>query len=70
MGRICLTKMIEKIAKLSVLNSIPALGTADMASLENESLSYRPLDLLLKRDPVTAPFTLLLAKNGDEEWAW
>jgi hypothetical protein len=41
-----------------------------MASLENESLGYRPSDVLFKRDPVTGTFTLLLAKNGGEEWTW
>jgi hypothetical protein len=25
---------------------------------------------LFKSDPVKAAFTLLLAKNGDEEWTW
>jgi len=67
-GRVCLTKIIEEIANLSVLDSIPALGTAGMASLENESLGYRPPDILFKRDPVTGTFTLLLVKNGGGEW--
>ena len=70
MGRICLTKIIEEIANLFALNSILIFGTADGVSLENDPLGYRPPDILFKRDPVTTSFTLLLAKNGGEEWTW
>jgi hypothetical protein len=70
MGRICLTKIIKEIANLFALNSILIFGTADGVSLENDPLGYGPLDILFKRNPVTASFTLLLAKNGGEEWTW
>jgi hypothetical protein len=70
MGRICLTKIIEEIANLIALNSILIFSTADGASLENNPLGYRPPDILFKRNPVTAPFTLLLAKNGGDGWTW
>ena len=65
-----MTKIAEEITNLFALNSILIFSTADGASLENNRLGYRPPDIVFKRDPVTAPFTFLLTKNGDKEWTW
>jgi epoxyqueuosine reductase QueG len=46
MERIYMTKIIEEIANLFALNSIPVFGINDAASLENEPLGYRPSDML------------------------
>lgn len=39
-------EMIEEIANLFARNNIPVFGINDAASLENESLGYRPSDML------------------------
>jgi hypothetical protein len=58
------------LTSLFAFISILIFSIADTAFHENEPVGYRPPDILFKRDPVTAPFTLLLAKNGGEEWTW
>lgn len=58
------------LTSLFAFISILIFSIADTAFHENEPVGYRPPDILFKRDSVTAPFTLLLAKNGGEEWTW
>jgi epoxyqueuosine reductase len=40
-----MTKIIEEIASLFVLNNVPVFGMGDAASLENEPSGYRPSDM-------------------------
>jgi hypothetical protein len=70
MGRICMTKIIEEITNLFAGKGIPVFGMMSASSLENEPLGCRSPDIPFNRDPVIAPYTFLLAKNGGEEWAW